>query len=59
MINKIINNPKYKSIIVRIISTTIFIVLFIVICAVFELVYPKSVMNQINSLIHQIVKYGL
>lgn len=59
MINKIINNPKYKSIIVRIISTTIFIVLFIVICTVFELVYPKSVMNQINSLIHQIVKYGL
>jgi uncharacterized protein YggT (Ycf19 family) len=52
-------NPKYKSIIVKTISTIIFIVLFIVICMVFETTYPKSVTNQINSLIHNILWFGV
>ena len=59
MINKILNNPKYKSIIVKIISSIIFIVLFVIIGIVFEFVYRGSVINQINSLVHNILFYGL
>lgn len=52
-------NPKYKSIVVRVISSIIFVVMFLLIAAGFELVYRGSVVNQINSLIHNILIFGL
>jgi hypothetical protein len=52
-------NPKYKSIVVRVISSVIFAVGFILIAAAFELLYRGSVANQINKLIHEILLFGL
>lgn len=52
-------NPKYKSIVVRVISSIIFVVMFLLIAAGFELAYRGSVVNQINSLIHNILFFGL
>lgn len=52
-------NPKYKSIVVRVISSAIFAVGFILIAVVFELLYRGSVMNQINKLINEILIFGL
>ena len=52
-------NPKYKSIIIKVISSLVFIVLFICIALTFELVYNGSVTNQINSLIHNILWFGM
>jgi hypothetical protein len=52
-------NPKYRSIVVKAISTLVFIVLFICIALTFELVYSGSVTNQINSLIHNILWFGM
>jgi hypothetical protein len=52
-------NPKYRSIVVKVISTIVFIVLFICIALTFELVYSGSVTNQINSLIHNILWFGM
>lgn len=43
---------------VKIISTIIFIVLFFSICIVFELVYPRTVGNQINGLINELFWLG-
>jgi hypothetical protein len=59
MINKIKLNPKLHSIVVRVISSVIFALLFFLIAAVFELVYRGSVTNQINKLIHEILLFGL
>lgn len=59
MIKKLINNPKYHSIVTRLISSIIFVVLFVLVCVVFELVYRGSVINQINSLIHNILFFGI
>lgn len=59
MINKLIKHPKYKSIVVKVISSAIFAVLFILIAAAFELLYRGSVANQINKLIHEILLFGL
>jgi hypothetical protein len=59
MINKIKLNPKYKSIVTRLISSLIFAVLFVLVCVVFEFVYRGSVTNQINKLIHEILLFGL
>jgi len=59
MIKKLINNPKYHSITVRVISSIIFAVGFVLICVLFELVYRGSVTNQINKLIHEILFFGL
>jgi hypothetical protein len=44
---------------IKIISSFIFVVLFFCICAVFEWMYPRTVSNQINSLIHNILFFGL
>jgi len=44
---------------IKIISSIIFVVLFFSICAAFEWMYPRSVSNQINSLIHNILWFGL
>ena len=59
MINKIKLNPKLHSITVRVISSIIFVVMFLLIAAGFELTYRGSVINQINSLIHNILFFGL
>lgn len=52
-------NPKYKSIVVKVISTMVFVVLFFCIAVGFEFVYRGSVTNQINSLIHNILFFGI
>lgn len=52
-------NPKYKSIVVRVISSIIFAILFFLIAAGFELAYRGSVINQINKLINDILFFGL
>jgi hypothetical protein len=59
MIKKLINNPKHHSIVVRAISTMVFVVMFICVAVVFEFVYRGSVTNQINSLIHNILFFGV
>jgi len=59
MINKLKLNPKYHSIVTRLISSIIFAVGFILICVLFELVYRGSVTNQINKLIHEILFFGI
>jgi uncharacterized membrane protein YGL010W len=52
-------NPKYKSIVTRVISSLIFALLFVLVCIVFEFAYRGSVTNQINKLIHEILLFGL
>lgn len=52
-------NSKYKSIIVKVISSIIFAVGFFLIAAAFELAYRGSVINQINKLIHDILFFGI
>lgn len=59
MIKKFINNPKYKSIVVKVISSVIFALLFFLIAAGFELAHRGSVVNQINKLINDILFFGL
>lgn len=59
MINKIKLNPKIHSIVVKAISTMVFVALFICVAVVFEFVYSGSVTNQINSLIHNILFFGV
>ena len=59
MINKLIKHPKYKSIVVRVISSIIFAVGFILIAVAFEFAYRGSVINQINKLIHELLLFGL
>jgi hypothetical protein len=59
MIKNLINNPKYHSIVVKAVSTMVFVVLFICIAVVFEFVYSGSVTNQINKLIHEILFFGI
>lgn len=59
MIKKFIKHPKYHSIVVKVISSAIFVVLFFLIAAGFELVYRGSVINQINKLINDILFFGL
>jgi hypothetical protein len=52
-------NQKYKSIIIKVISSLVFILLFFCIAAVFEFLYRGSVTNQINNLVHNILLFGL
>ena len=59
MIKNLINNPKYNSILVRVISSLIFALLFVLVCVVFEFAYRGSVTNQINSLVHNILFFGI
>jgi hypothetical protein len=72
MINKIKNlyySVRYSNFIsgllysrtlrVKIISSIIFVVLFFLICAAFEWMYPMSISNQINKLIHEILFFGI
>lgn len=59
MLKKLINNPKYHSITVKVISSVIFAVGFVLVCVLFEFLYRGSVTNQINSLIHNILFFGV
>lgn len=59
MINKLKNHPKYHSIVVKVISSAIFVVGFLLVGVTFELLHRGSVVNQINSLIHNILVFGL
>jgi hypothetical protein len=59
MIKNLINNPKYHSIVTRVISSFIFVLLFVLVCVVFEFAYRGSVTNQINKLIHNILLFGV
>jgi hypothetical protein len=59
MINKLIKHPKYKSIVVKVISSAIFALGFILIAVAFEFAYRGSVMNQINKLINDILFFGI
>jgi hypothetical protein len=59
MIKNLINNPKIHSIVVKAVSTMVFVVMFICIAVVFEWVYRGSVTNQINSLVHNILFFGV
>ena len=59
MLKKLKINSKYHPTIVKVVSSVIFIVLFFLICAAFELVYSGSVTNQINKLINDILFFGL
>ena len=52
-------NPKYKSIVTRLISSLIFVLGFLSVCVVFEFMYRGSVTSQINKLIHEILMFGL
>jgi len=52
-------NPKYKSILVRVTSSVIFAVGFILIAVAFEFAYRGSVINQINKLLHELLLFGL
>lgn len=44
---------------IKIISSLIFFILFVLICVMFEFVYRGSITNQINKLIHEILMFGL
>jgi len=46
-------------ILIKIISSILFIVIFFLICGIFELIYPRSVTNNINRLIDNILFFGL
>ena len=59
MLKKLKINSKYHPTIVKVVSSVIFIVLFFLICAAFELVYSGSVVNQINKLINDILFFGI
>jgi hypothetical protein len=59
MINKLKLNPKLHSIVVRVISSVVFALLFFLIAVAFELVYRGSVTSQINKLIHEILLFGI
>jgi hypothetical protein len=52
-------NTKYKSIIIKVISSLVFMLLFFFIAVAFELVYRGSVTGQINSLVHNILFFGI
>jgi hypothetical protein len=52
-------NPKYKFILVRVISSIIFAVGFVLIAVAFEFAYRGSVVNQINKLINDILFFGI
>jgi len=63
MINKL-KNLYYsivysKSFRIKVVSSIVFALLFFLIAAAFELAYRGSVVNQINSLIHEILFFGL
>lgn len=59
MLKKLKINSKYHPTVVKVVSSVIFIVLFFLICAAFELAHRGSVTNQINSLVHNILWFGM
>jgi hypothetical protein len=63
MINKLKDLYYYirnsKTIRIRFISSIIFMLLFFLICVIFEIFAHGLVANQINNLIHNILFFGL
>lgn len=59
MIKKLINNPKYHSILVRVISSVIFALLFILVLAIAELRYPNKVLNNFKYYVDTYLRMGL
>ena len=59
MINKIKLNPKIHSIVVRVISSFIFVVLFILVLLIAETQYPNKVLNNIWYYINTYLRMGL
>lgn len=59
MINKLINNPKYKSIIVRAISSIIFALLFILVLVIAETQYPNKILHNSMYYVKTYLQMGL
>ncbi len=59
MINKIKLNPKLHSIVVRVISSLIFAVVFVFILVIAEWQYPNKVLNNIWYYINTYLRMGL
>lgn len=59
MIKKLINNPKIHSIVVRVISSVIFALLFISILAIAEWQYPNKVLHNSMYYVKTYLRMGL
>lgn len=59
MIKKFINNPKYKSIVIKVISSVIFTVLFFSILVIAEGQWPNKVLNNLWYYINTYLRMGL
>lgn len=59
MIKKLINNPKIHSIVVRVISSIIFAVLFILVLVIAETQYPNKVLNNLKYYVDTYLRMGL
>lgn len=59
MIKKLINNPKYYSILVRVISSIIFALLFILVLVIAEWQYPNKVLNNFKYYVDTYLRMGL
>lgn len=59
MTNKLINNPKYHSILVKVISSFIFALLFISVLVIAEGVWPNTVLNNMMYYVKTYLLMGL
>ena len=59
MIKKLINNPKIHSIVVRVISSVIFAVMFILVLVIAEWKYPNKVLNNMMYYVNTYLRMGL
>jgi len=59
MIKKLINNPKFHSIVVRLISSIIFTVGFIFILVIAEWQYPNKVLHNSMYYVKTYLRMGL
>lgn len=59
MINKLKLNPKYKSIVIKVISSFIFALLFISILVIAETQYPNKVLTNLKYYVDTYLRMGL
>jgi len=59
MIKKLINNPKIHSILVRVISSFIFALLFILVLVIAEWQYPNKVLHNSMYYVNTYLRMGL
>ena len=59
MIKKLKLNPKFHSIVVRVISSIIFAVLFILVLVIAETQYPNKVLNNMMYYVNTYLRMGL